>query len=175
MPITPFHMGPGILIKALLQGGFSLLVFGWAQIVMDLQPLVAVVTGQGQLHGFTHTYVGATLIALFSAVTGKYFAQWTFAVLSDKGIVLRWWVAFLSAAIGAYSHVVFDSIMHTDMEPLWPFSQSNGLLGLVSVPALHEICVYSGLVGVVMYLALSYLLSNGKMCSGRKNPGIHQE
>ncbi len=42
MPFTPFHMGPGLLIKAVLQGAFSLMVFGWAQIVMDIQPLVTV-------------------------------------------------------------------------------------------------------------------------------------
>jgi hypothetical protein len=28
MPFTPFHMGPGILFKALLQGSFSLMVLG---------------------------------------------------------------------------------------------------------------------------------------------------
>lgn len=32
MPFTPFHMGPGLLVKALLQGSFSLMVFGWTQI-----------------------------------------------------------------------------------------------------------------------------------------------
>lgn len=57
MPFTPFHMGPGILLKALLQGSFSLMVFGWSQIVMDLQPLIAMLTGMGKLHGFTHTYL----------------------------------------------------------------------------------------------------------------------
>ena len=62
MPFTPFHMGPGILIKALLQGSFSLMVFGWAQILMDIQPLVALITSKGQLHGFSHTYIGASLI-----------------------------------------------------------------------------------------------------------------
>ena len=40
MPFTPLHMGPGILIKSLLQGCFSLMVFGWTQIVMDIQPLL---------------------------------------------------------------------------------------------------------------------------------------
>ena len=40
MPFTPLHMGPGIAVKAVLQGSFSLMVFGWAQIVMDIQPLV---------------------------------------------------------------------------------------------------------------------------------------
>ena len=162
MPFTPFHIGPGILVKALLQGSFSLMVFGWAQIVMDLQPLVAIVTGEGKLHGFTHTYVGSTLIAVFSAVTGKYLSQGALVIFSNgaqRGINIRWWVAFLSAFIGSYSHVALDSIMHTDIEPLSPFSQSNELLGVISVGALHKFCIYSGLVGAVMYFAVSYLLA----------------
>lgn len=165
MPLTPFHMGPGILVKVLLQGSFSLMVFGWTQIVMDLQPLVAIVTGEGRLHGFTHTYIGATLVAIFSAVTGKYFSQWglvTFFDGSQRGINIRWWVAFLSAFIGSYSHVFLDSIMHADMEPLSPFSQSNELLGLVSVTTLHKFCVYSGLVGTIMYFAVSYVFARHK-------------
>lgn len=155
-------MGPGILVKALLQGSFSLMVFGWSQIIMDLQPLIAIVTGEGKLHGFTHTYIGATLIAIFSAITGKYLSQWALIVLSNgakRGINISWWVAFLSAFIGSYSHVILDSIMHADITPLSPFSQSNELLSLVSVAALHKFCVYSGLVGAVVYFAVSYLLT----------------
>lgn len=162
MPFTPFHMGPGILAKALLQSSFSLMVFGWSQIVMDLQPLVAIVTGEGKLHGFTHTYVGSSFIAIFSAVTGKYLSQWALAVFSrgvQRRINIGWWVAFLSAFIGSYSHVVLDSIMHNDMEPFFPFSQSNELLGLISVSALYKFCVYSGAVGIFAYFAVNYLLS----------------
>ena len=161
MPFTPFHMGPGILAKATLQGSFSLMVFGWSQIVMDIQPLVAIVTGEGKLHGFTHTYMGSTLIAIFSAVTGKYLSQWILSAISSRagGINIRWWAAFLSAFIGSYSHVVLDSIMHTDMEPFFPFTQANELLGLISVSTLHKLCVYSGLVGAVAYFAVNHLLS----------------
>ena len=39
---------------------------------MDLQPLLVIITGKGNLHGFSHTYVGATLIAFISAFTGKW-------------------------------------------------------------------------------------------------------
>ena len=74
MPVTPFHMGPGIIIKAILQGFFSLIIFGWAQILMDLQPLFVIITGQGNLHGFSHTYIGATLIALISAYMWNFMA-----------------------------------------------------------------------------------------------------
>ncbi len=162
MPFTPFHMGPGVLVKALLQGSFSLMLFGWTQIVMDLQPLIAIVTGEGKLHGFTHTYVGSTLIAVLAAVTGKYISQWALIIFTNgaqRGMNIRWWVAFLSAFIGSYSHVILDSIMHTDMEPLLPFAQSNGLLGLISIEALHKLCIYSGLLGTVIYFAFSYLLT----------------
>ena len=83
MPFTPLHMGPGILIKSLLQGSFSLMVFGWTQIVMDIQPLLVIISGEGHMHGFTHTFVGATLIALFSALSGKYLSEWALMLFSN--------------------------------------------------------------------------------------------
>ena len=81
MPFTPIHMSPGILVKAILQSSFSLMVFGWTQIAMDIQPLVVMITGKGHLHGFTHTYIGAILIALITALTGKYLSELGFKIL----------------------------------------------------------------------------------------------
>ncbi len=129
VPFTPVHRGPGILAKALLRGSFRLMVFGWAQIMMDIQPLIAIITGEGTLHGFTHTYAGATLISGLSAVSAKYPSQWGLVPLSDgedRGFHITWRVVFLSANFGTYSLVLLDSIVHGDMEPLSPFSQSNG-------------------------------------------------
>ncbi|MCV6614523.1 MAG: hypothetical protein OIF35_06055, partial [Cellvibrionaceae bacterium] len=123
MPFTPFHMGPGILIKTLLQTSFSLMVFAWAQIVMDIQPLIVMLTGEGHLHGFSHTYIGASLLAVFSALSGKYLALlglYLFEMNPNWQVSIPWWVAFLSAFIGTYSHVAIDSIMHADMMPLFP-------------------------------------------------------
>jgi len=160
MPFTPFHMGPGLLVKSLLQGSFSLMVFGWTQIVMDIQPLLSMTSGIVELHGFTHTYIGATFIAVFAAATGKYVSQWALGLFLDSTpVVIRWWVAFLSAFFGAYSHVVLDSIMHADMQPLAPFSNSNALLHIISVSALHKFCVYSALAGAVLYLLMSKVLA----------------
>ena len=68
MPFTPFHLGPATVVKALLQDRFSLVVFGWSQIVMDVQPLVVMVSGRGHMHGFTHTLIGATLLGLVAAL-----------------------------------------------------------------------------------------------------------
>src|SRR5690606_28091055 len=53
VPLRPYPLGAGILVKALLRGSFSLIVFGWAQVGTDLQPLIAILAGYGQRHGFT--------------------------------------------------------------------------------------------------------------------------
>ena len=161
MPFTPFHMGPGILIKAVLQGSFSLMVFGWAQIVMDIQPLFVLITGEGHLHGFSHTYIGATLLAIFSALSGKYLSEMGLKILelSDKSnpVNIAWWVVFVSAFIGTYSHVVLDSIMHSDVEPFYPLSQANNLLGLITMGELHKFCVFSAFVGAIFYYSVLYV------------------
>ncbi|XPF93251.1 metal-dependent hydrolase [Colwellia sp. RE-S-Sl-9] len=162
MPFTPIHMGPGILIKALLQGSFSLMVFGWTQIVMDIQPLIVLISGEGHLHGFTHTYVGAILIALFAALTGKYLSELGLKIIGlskkEHPINIAWWVVLLSAFIGSFSHVLLDSIMHSDVEPFFPFTLNNQFLGLITVQMLHKICMYSGLLGAAIYFVMSWRL-----------------
>ncbi len=160
MPFTPIHMGPGILIKSLLQGSFSLMVFGWTQIIMDIQPLIVLISGEGHLHGFTHTYVGAILIAIFAALTGKYLSELGLKILkiskTNNLISIAWWVVFLSAFIGSFSHVLLDSIMHADVEPFFPFTLDNQFLGLISVSVLHKLCLYSGLVGAAIYYGINW-------------------
>jgi membrane-bound metal-dependent hydrolase YbcI (DUF457 family) len=63
--------------------------------------------------------------------------------------LISWPAAITGAFVGTYSHVALDSLMHADMRPLAPFSETNGLLHLVSLGALHLGCVLSGLLGVL--------------------------
>lgn len=159
MPFTPLHMGPGLLVKSLLQGSFSLMVFAWTQILMDIQPLWVMLTGQGHLHGFSHTYLGATLITIPAAVSGKYAAEWGLRLISRTSYLpISWPVAVSSAFIGSFSHVLLDSIMHADVEPFFPFVRSNVFLGVLSIKTLHKFCIYSGLVGAGLYVAVSFYL-----------------
>lgn len=159
MPFTPFHMGPGLFVKALLQGSFSLMVFGWSQIIMDIQPLVVLITGEGHLHGFSHTYIGATLIGIGSALTGKYLAEFGLRIIQQAHhLPISWPVAITSSFIGAFSHVLLDSIMHGDVEPFSPFLPNNPFLGIISIDTLHKLCLYSGLLGIGLYFAVSHWL-----------------
>ena len=154
-------MGPGMLIKSLLHGSFSLMIFGWSQILMDLQPLFAMITNEDKLHGFSHTFFGASLIAIIAVLTGKHLSEFGLRITgysnSNKPIKIFWFVAFLSAFIGTYSHVVLDAIMHSDVEPYYPFSITNNFLSIFSVQLLHELCIYSGLIGGGIFYFIQYL------------------
>nr|WP_086939383.1 metal-dependent hydrolase [Thaumasiovibrio occultus] len=159
MPFTPVHMGPGLMFKALMRSSFSLMIFGWTQIVMDIQPLIVMISGEGHLHGFSHTFVGATLLAIVAALTGKYLAQlglWMFRMRPLITVPIAWWVVFLSAFIGSYSHVLLDAVMHGDVQPFFPITLDNPFLRWISVSALHKVCLYSGLVGAGIYYAMNW-------------------
>ena len=135
------------------------MVFGWTQIVMDIQPLIVLLTGEGHLHGFSHTFIGATLLAIVSAITGKYLSQIGLWILRTEMSIynqIQWWVVFLSAFIGSFSHVLLDAIMHSDVQPFYPLILSNPLLELISVSTIHKFCLYSGLLGAAIYYFLQW-------------------
>ncbi len=161
MPVTPFHLGPGLLAKAVAGRHVSLMVFAFSQAAMDIEVIVRVIRNDVLLHGFSHTYLGATLIALVSVVVGRPICQalldrWTpdpkavFATWLRGAPRISWLAAVVGAFAGTYSHVFLDSIMHGDMEPLAPFSGANALLGVVSLVTLHIGCVLSGVLGVLL-------------------------
>src|SRR5262249_13896474 len=168
MPFTPFHMGPGLAIKAVAGRHFSLMVFGFSQVALDIEPLVRIIRGDAVLHGFTHTYLGATLIGLVSAVVGRLISQlflnyWTLDPYSPfmnwlRGPKLICWPAAVGGAlVGTYSHVFLDSIMHSDMQPFVPLSEVNGLLHVTSVGGLHLLCVLCGVLGALLMFVTFFI------------------
>lgn len=167
MPVTPFHVGPGSLVKAVLREKFSLTIFGFAQIVIDLQPLVAMLGADIEVHGFSHTYVGATLVAVIASVIGKPFCEYCLRFWNRELSVsnplwhfpekISWPVVISSAFIGTYSHVLLDSIMHAEIEPFYPLAIRNQLFGLMEMGELHKLCAYAGLLGFFGYFGGRYL------------------
>jgi len=146
-----------------MQGGFSLMVFGWTQIVMDVQPLIVLMTDEGHLHGFTHTYIGATIIAILAGLTGKYLSQiglWRLGITPSMHTSVSWRVAIVSAFIGSFSHVFLDSIMHFDVQPFYPLTLNNPFLGIISIGLLHKLCLYSGFVGAAVFFFAEWRARN---------------
>ena len=154
-------MGPGLIVKTCMQGAFSLMVFGWSQILIDIQPLVVLLSGKGELHGLSHTYLGATIIGVISALSGKYLGEIGLRILRMGNYnPISWRVAFVSAFIGVYSHVFIDSILHSDMRPLAPFSQRNVFLGLMGSDTLYILCALGAVIGGAGFYLVERIRNN---------------
>lgn len=152
MPFTPLHMGPGLLVRGGVRGGFSLMVFGWTQVVIDLEPLWALLSDREVLHGWSHTWVGAVLVALVAMATGKPLGEFGLRLLRlPRFLPITWSAAAVAAFSGAFSHVVLDGLMHFDIQPSRPFSAGNFLANRVSIEALHLFCLGTAALGTVLF------------------------
>ncbi|AEG02750.1 DUF4184 family protein [Methylomonas methanica] len=166
MPFTPFHMGPGTAIKAVTGRYFSLTIFGFAQVAIDIEPLIRILRHERVLHGFTHTYLGALLFGLFALFIGKITCQWllrTWNVFLNFKYLrwlqvnsnISWFAASTGAFIGTFSHVLLDSVMHADMQPFWPFSPSNDLLNWVPATWVYLLCSALGVFGLMGLIVIA--------------------
>src|SRR5262245_2928584 len=145
-------MGPALLLKGLAPRRFSLLIFGFSQCLMDIEPAVRFFRQDPILHGFTHTYLGATLLGVVALLAGRPLCQYLlrrfqpdprspFLIWLHGPDEITWTAAAVSAFLGTYSHVFLDSVMHDDMRPFAPWSDANALHLAISVDGLHLACV----------------------------------
>jgi hypothetical protein len=163
MPFTPLHLGPGIALKAGLGDRISLLAFGLAQVAMDLEPLVGLLSGAPILHGSTHTYLAALFIGLAVAfitpplgrpILRRWNRELTYYRLDwlVRPVSIARGPVMLGALSGTFSHIALDSLMHADMQPLAPWSSANDWLGMMPMSTLFGGCVLSGVLGAIAWL-----------------------
>ena len=111
----------------------SFLAFCAANVVIDIEPLHYMLTGQFPLHRFFHTYVGATLILLVTVAL--FLAAFKLASVFPLPNLFKWkeltirQVA-IGAALGSYSHIVLDSLMHSDIRPFARSARQTRSFGL---------------------------------------------
>ncbi|MGQ2965408.1 hypothetical protein [Methylophilus sp.] len=153
MPITPFHFGPGAAIHAVAPRHVSFLAFCAANVLIDIEPLYYMLTRQYPLHRFFHTYIGASIIALATVLI--FLAALKLASRFSLPNLFQWQslnsrAIWLSAALGSYSHIVFDSVMHADITPLYPFSETNVLYQLIPLGTLHLFCIFAAILGLLI-------------------------
>lgn len=162
MPITPFHFGPGALLHSAAPRQVSFLAFCAANVLIDVESLYNLVARKYPVHAFLHTYVGATLIVgltFLLFVGGRMMARryWIPDAFCWRGLTCKQVV--LGAALGAYTHILLDSVMHQDIRPLAPFSVDNALLGIVPLGTLHIACIALGFAGLAV-VGARWLLRN---------------
>jgi hypothetical protein len=166
MPFTPLHMGIAFASKPMLGRHLSVVVFGISQIAMDIEVLLRMMLGIYPLHGYTNNLLGSSLLALFLIPTSRPISHnmisWWNKNLDEKQsrilsinnqISTRTLVT--SVLLGVYSHWFLDAVMHSDSNPLYPFSELNPIFGLIPIDTLNLCCIALFFAGVaLMYMVL---------------------
>jgi hypothetical protein len=164
LPITPFHFGPGALFKAAAPRYFSWTIFALSNVVIDLEPISLFFLIGDPAHPWLHTLPGAISVAAIVAMFGREFCEralrWWNQQLAS-GWQARWLAvdptitktaAWVSAVVGTLSHIALDSIMHTDVEALWPIVAGNHVQGVLSLDVLHGICIVAALLALAIWI-----------------------
>jgi len=158
MPLTPFHLGPALVLALVLLWFVDLPTLLLGSIAPDVEAAAAMFWFRNwPLHGFLHSFIGGTLLSLVLAVV-------IFPVRKHLEIPLRFLKLdqkssfpriFAGALIGVYSHILLDAPLYTDIKPFWPldlnplFSESMSL-GF----EMYSICGTSFIVAFVIYGAI---------------------
>lgn len=184
MPVTPFHIGAGLLFKAYAPARVSWVVFALVNILIDLEPILWYLLTGDPAHRQLHSYLGATVVVALGVWPGRMLAEaW-----------LRWWnrqlnpaqarwlgtgvqitvpAALLGALLGGSSHIVLDSFMHPDMQPYWPWAVDNGLLQKISVDGLHAICLAAAVWGGLRLALLGWITLPASVVGNKLRDAAH--
>ena len=160
MPFTPLHLGLGTVAKAVLKRRFSFMIFGGTQVLMDIEPLLGMLYGWQELHRHTHNLIGAMLIGTLAMFIGKPISAFILKYKHFEHWQISWRVAAGSAFFGSFSHVLLDGLMHHDMSPFYPISNSQFLLDLIPYAWLFYICIGTLMMGGIICLFQTKLLKN---------------
>jgi hypothetical protein len=157
MPLTPFHLGPGLLIKAATPRQFSMAAYSLAQVVIDVESGYFIVRGEYPVHRQAHTFLLGGLIGMLCGLivsrVGRRWARPRDVMPEALAAEFRLPVAVVSGIFGGIFHSVLDGIMHEDIRPFRPFTDANPLHDLVSIQVLYLFCIITGLLGAVLLLA----------------------
>ena len=163
MPFTPFHIIAGTSIKSVIPKYFSFSTFALTNVLIDCEALYYYFTTGILEHKFFHTIFGVSIVAIVCATLGKPVCEFGLRIWNKilKMENIKWFKteikinnfsSWIGAITGALSQLILDSIMHRDMTPLFPFSNENIFLRIVSVENLHYICLGLFLIGIFIYL-----------------------
>jgi len=158
VPFTPFHLGPALLFGLVFSSTFDPLTILIASVIPDVEPFCVLLFDlSGRSHGFFHSYVGASILAVLVAVVVY--------LLKDvlTSVMLKFQVSqkssfkkiLFTSFVGVYSHVFLDSLLYRRMNPLYPL-QGNSFVGImptyVADMAVYGFCSISFILGIILYL-----------------------
>ncbi len=153
MPFTPFHLGPALFIGLLLFQFIHLPAFLIANIIVDSEPfLVLFLDLHYPLHGFLHSFLGGSIVAVILSLVMIKLDKRIRELMSSFKLKQKYShkSIFLASFLGVYLHILLDSILYTDIKPLFPLS-ANPFYNLVPAGFVYAFCTILFLLGIALY------------------------
>jgi len=144
MPFTPLHFGLNASIGIILKKYISIPMCILANVIIDIQPLLVIFFDFDlELHGFSHTLLGGTILMLpISIVLGVIIKK-----VYRKNIAIGSYI--LGGEVGVILHILLDSFMHKDVKLFWPFSDisfaNDNMIKLV-----NPICIIGYILMIIL-------------------------
>ena len=171
MPFTPFHLMAGTSVKSFFPQYFSFSIFTLTNVIIDSEVLFYIYTTGIPAHKFFHTFLGASLIAIFVALFCRSLCKislkfWNIILYTKKFSLFKVEAkitrlsAWCGAFVGAYSQLLLDSIMHADMMTFFPFSDLNQFHNIILTNNLHYLCIGLFYMAFAIFVLKSYIKIN---------------
>jgi membrane-bound metal-dependent hydrolase YbcI (DUF457 family) len=135
-----------LLLKAAAPRAVSFSAFVAANVVIDVESLINLISGRYPVHAELHTFVASLLVgALVGGIIGL-FGRWRPTQSTEWSLG----PALVGGVAGGVSHPFLDGIMHGDIQPFLPATAENPLYRMVELETLHGACAAAGLLGAVL-------------------------
>ena len=157
MPFTPFHWGIAIFLIGLLGPWVDPIALFLGVIFPDIEGILVyfnIFGIQGALHGPLHSPFGIILdgIGVFLLSTGIWFIirrLTSQSVIASKPHLL---ITLIWSFLAPFSHLILDLPLYQDISLLYPLipTNFNPLYGIVSPDIPYLICLFLGVIGLIL-------------------------
>jgi len=166
LPLTPFHLGPALFLGLVLLRYLDFPTFLIANVIVDIEPLTVILLDLNYpLHGFLHSFLGGTLMAIVLTVVMAGVRERFNHILSIFKIEQESTTRKIMTAslLGIYTHILLDSRMHPDVRPFYPldinpFLSRSMLAGL----EVHMLCKWMFIGGLITYTTMLILRARSR-------------
>jgi len=156
MPLSPFHLGPGLLFGVLTLKFFNFWAILLGSVVMDLEPLILLIINPCYScphHSFFHSILGAILGSLILSFI-LYKVREKLNQISLKFKISQSFSfknLYFSSLIAWLIHIFFDSLTHFDVFPFWPSHFNPIFIGKEVYWPLHLVCLIFGIAAYFLW------------------------
>jgi membrane-bound metal-dependent hydrolase YbcI (DUF457 family) len=171
MPLTPFHLGPAIVLGLIFLRYVDLPTFLIANVIVDIEPMFIILVNLDLTHHqFLHTFLGGTFVAIILTWIMKKIrnklSPLLIVVKIEQKVSMR--NILLASLSGIYIHIILDSLMHADIRPFYPLMDNPFLNeSILSVLSVYMVCIWSVIGGLIVYALRLGLIQKRRNKSNR--------